>query len=442
MILNIKLRIATFINAIFTFLTIAFPALWFIFDKSDVLVRIIFLLLLSLTFIGHIKFKPNIANILPISFLIFLIISHFWHLHTIPLDIFHGRFPYKYLYFFCFFLILSYGVTNYSEANPFWILISSGIGLSFFIILKIPMSDWQLAWQGGRASFGLKNAQHASVVFTIGLLILIFFGHRLLNVYQGLAKKIVIAWMLSLFIAMFWIMISTQVRAVWLGLTLSGLVSLILYAVLFSRQLKLMLKQSKLRIVKVVTIIITSCVIIHFSLDPAQRIEHRISDESITINSIENAIEFKQPKLTSSNTRITSWVASIDWISERPWLGWGLHSVKGLMRHDARFKSAEWDAFGHLHNSYLESIVATGITGALWMAMFILLVYYRTLNTWKKQALPNDVFIFSWAFFTFWLTVNCFESYINYTYGFYTMSVVGAFIFSFTIKKKSEDKYF
>ena len=50
--------------------------------------------------------------------------------------------------------------------------------------------------------------------------------------------------------------------------------------------------------------------------------------------------------------------------------------------------------------------------------------------------MPTDAFLFSWAFFAFWVVANCFESYINYASGFYLTTIIAGFLYAFQLQQR------
>jgi len=426
----------TQLRKIYALLAMSFSFVWLASDGSTNLLQ----KLLTASFL-FLVFKNKELRREPIVLGSLLLIAFFslefaWHFFSIPEDIFAGRFPTKYISFFCFFILIAYGTVIWEKISPFLILVGAAAGLLAFLIFHSSIEDWQLSWQGARVDFGFRNAQHAGIFFGTGLLGISFLGHRLIRAGLGSARTFGVLGVSAFAALMIYGVVVTQVRAVWVGLMMAFLTGALAY--LFSVDLK-----SVVAWFKQLKHIVLACLIVAFlatltsALDIQDRILHRVGQERISMQTVQEASRFEEKELKSSGIRIALWTASLRWIEERPLLGWGSNSVLQLIRADTRFNAQFKQSFGHLHNSKLEILVAVGIAGLCGIgAIFILLVkgvwYAR-----RTEAMPEDAFLFASAFLVFWLTVNCFESYVNYPTGFYINTIVASFLYSFYLQRPS-----
>lgn len=430
---------ASQLSTVLSFLALSFPALWFLVGNTDWIINSL-LAGCSLFWLTSLA-KSNKINVLVILATLFAIIiygEHFWHNHDSSNIPFNVKLSQKYLYFFFTFGLIAYA-SSLKKINPFWILMSAAAGISLHIIFKIPYTDWLTSWQGGRPSLGFRNAQHAGVIFATALICITFFAKRLLQACSKKIRPVVFVWLTSLTAIALWFTITTQDRAVWLGLAIASLISFVSQWPNLRKKLSdawINNKKKWLLIFAAVTLIFSTM----SSMGVFNRINNRLSAEAINYQTIQQASQFKEGSLNSSGIRIASWSAAIGWALERPLLGWGFRSVKSLIQHDQRFSDPLWKGFGHLHNSYLEAWVAVGLLGLSIMLTTIIMVARHITQSWRQHCMPNEVYLFSWTFFTFWLVVNCFESYINYTSGFYLTTVIGAFIYTYYLQSKASLK--
>lgn len=421
------------LNTSLSFLALAFPTLWFLLGNTD---WVIYSLLVgcTLSWLSNPAKNKNI-NALAILAILFALIIHgeyLWHKYDSSLTLFSGKSSQKYLYFFFTFGLIAYA-TSLKKINPFWVLISAALGVTLHIIFKIPYADWMTSWQGGRPCLGFRNAQHAGVIFATTLLCIAFFAKRLYFACSEKYKLLVSTWLTCLTAVVLWFTITTQDRAVWLGLAIACSITLPSQW----PNLRNKLSNTWLKNYKKWWLILAAIIIIFAmmsSMGIFNRINSRLSAEAINYKTIEQASQFKEGSLNSSGIRIASWSAALGWGLERPLLGWGFRSIKGLIQHDKRFSDPLWKNFGHLHNSYLEAWVAVGLIGLSSMLATIIIVGRHSIQSWKQRCMPNEVYLFSWTFITFWLVVNCFESYINYSPGFYLTTVIGAFIYAYHLQ--------
>jgi len=421
------------IEALFCILALAFPALWLMTaGKVKFLTPVLFSLFLLLI-PGHREIVRDRLVLFCVIFALILFGEYAWQVRTVPPGLFGRRFPANYFYFCSFFLVLAYGTILWKRINPFFLLIGMILGFLFFLVWHTPYQQWLLSWKGERADFGFRNSQHAGIFFGAALLCISFFGIRLYRSCRSPFRLPAIVVMIIIFLTFVWGVIATQVIAVWLALGASFCSFLVLGMMtgVFHRAVGWLRDRRR---VALVLLVVSLCAIVFDRLEVRKIVSSRLEYEGINVETIHRAADFdEQIQLTSTGARIAMWLAARDWIAERPMLGWGVFSAEKLIDADRRFTSQFKEWFGHLHNSYVEVLVATGIVGLTCMLAIVILIYRSAYLTWRAGAMPLDVFLFSWAFLTFWGIVNFFESYINYKTGFYLNSVMFGFIYAFCL---------
>ena len=430
-------RFPAWLNKSFCWLTLSFPVLWFLTDgRVDLLLKLIVLGFLFV-FVTRKEVRQDGLVLLALSLIVFLAWEYVWQLYAIPQDLLGGRFPTKYVSFFCFFIPVAYSTVLWRRISPYVILLGAALGLLIFLAAYAPLTDWQQAWQGQRVDFGFRNAQHAGVFFGAGLLAACFFGYRLLRAATGLKRVFAASFIFVFTTVMLYGAIVTQVRAVWIALLLAFFTGLLAFFMTGNFRHILAWFKCRRRLTIVFLMLLGLGALINI-LGVQDRIEKRILQENISVGSVQEAIHFESEAMTSSSVRIALWTAAIDWIENRPLLGWGMHSAEHLIGKDDRFSPEFKQSFGHLHNSYLEAWVAIGAIGICWVSVMIVWIARSVICAWRRGAMPTDAFLFSWAFFVFWAAVNCFESYINYASGFYLTTIIIGFLYAFHLQQPSD----
>ena len=253
---------------------------------------------------------------------------------------------------------------------------------------------------------------------------------RALRAFRGGKRAIWLSFCLVSLIACVGGVLFTQVRAVWLGLAIALSAGLLIYFILARRRPGAH---------PVVNITLTSCLLLMVLVttalleftDIGKRIESRLAISEETIEELQQALSLDSVPMTSSSVRVASWVAGFRWFVERPLLGWGPGTTDDLIDQSSLFSPSFKSQFGHLHNSYMETLVALGLVGTLILATLTLWIGWTTIRALKTKAMPMDAFVFSWVFFGYWLVVNVFESYIMFNTGHFLVACVGAFVYAF-----------
>ena len=133
--------------------------------------------------------------------------------------------------------------------------------------------------------------------------------------------------------------------------------------------------------------------------------------------------------LDSAGIRFHSWAAAVDWIEQRPWLGWGKNGSAIAIQYSKQLPESMRARFRHLHSSYLDVLVQHGVAGlAVMLSLFGWLAYISVVS-WRAGYMASDIFIFSGGFLVYWLIANMFESFMFYSTGRFLFNVVAVGIF-------------
>lgn len=400
--------------------------------------------ILVLIFLGVTFFTPSARGIRPmilrdpiftlsLSLLAFLLLAQLWYQFTRPDYIDASSRAARYYLKPFMILVIGTGLSLCGRAWSWRFLMAAMTGLTLYLIFKTDPHTWVRAEAGARVDFGIHNAEHTALFFGSSLLALLVFTPRILRTHNGVAKFLLAAGLgLLLSLTVFGTLVA-QTRAAWLGLLVSLGIASLLVPWLISRQqanpARHMLRYAIL-FVAVIGLLVTIAVT---GFDADDLIADRLARENVSLGTITQAAELQSSPTTSVSIRIASWSAATHWIAERPWLGWGPDATDSLIQHTDIFSPWFKKNFGHVHNSYFESLIANGVIGsALLMAIAVWLAI-AIIRAHRDGRLPTDVFVFGWVFFGFWAVVNAFESFTLYPTGQYINAVMGGFLYSFCL---------
>ncbi|WP_442488331.1 O-antigen ligase family protein [Halomonas litopenaei] len=295
-----------------------------------------------------------------------------------------------------------------------------GAALAGFLVASVVLdgpAEWWRGIQGERAGFGIRNGQHGSMLFGVLLLGWIVFGPRITSSGGRLVR-----WRLGLWIAVLLMCLTAivigQTRAVWLALMCSLGVCATLYLVYLKRQSRHLYWRVTPGRLLVFALLVVVVVALLFDV-----LAQRLAAESHVIAEVLQG-NLDDVPYTSVGIRIHSWVAALEWIAERPLVGWGGEARGLVMDHTPWLPTFVKDNFGHLHNFFLEVWVAYGLVGLGVMAALAAWVGRATWKAWRGGAMPNDIALFGATFFVYWVIVNQFESYNSFWTGVYVHNLV------------------
>lgn len=334
-------------------------------------------------------------------------------------------------------VVIAYGLTQSRWLSPWTFLLAAWLGLAVTVISQLDAQILQRFLSGRRMELQFLNAQHAGVVFATALIALTLFLPRALRVPGTRARILWGLFFAASIVLSLSLVLATQVRAVSLGLAATLPVGLLLYWLTHRNTDR---DQNGIRggpaLIAAALIITTALAVTSFS-NIGDRIGKRfdIADE-LNMEDLRGAISLTDIKRDGIYIRIASWSAATGWIAERPLMGWGPAVAKDLIEREDFFSSWFKKRFGHVHNSYLEVLVALGILGGLILLALTAWIGRCTITAYRAGAMPRDAFIFAWVFFSFWCVVNFFESYIMYNSGHVVNACIGGFVYYFHMKTR------
>ncbi len=280
---------------------------------------------------------------------------------------------------------------------------------------------------GQRVDFGVRNAQHTAMLF--GVMLIVFAGLLLGRLFDASISwgKVTLFAVLALLCAT--VVVITQTRAVWLALA-TVLFVLVLFGIAYSIKQRVLGKK----------FVITSLAFVGIAVGAmnskvAETLTNRIDHEWSNIQLALSGSDQYQSN-TSTGIRLDTWYESLEWIAERPLLGWGGNGRDLVVKHTDRLTEENKKIFRHLHNSYLDTLVNFGMLG---LACMLLLFCYLAFIAWslfRVGELSFNLLMISGALLVFTLVVNCFESYMFFSSGMYVLTMVGGALLSLYWKSK------
>ena len=299
------------------------------------------------------------------------------------------------------------------------------------------LQEWISGLQGERIDFNIRNAQHTAMFFGVVFLGLISFSFRII-----IKEKKFIGWRFALWLSFTVLclvgLIVTQTRAIWLALSsaffILGIVWLLFYC--FQQREKKAIPL-KLCISVVLVVVIASSAAFYFKDVVIKRLNHESDVISLILKG-----DLEHVPYTSVGTRIQTWRAAGEWISERPLIGWGDKGRSLVIKQTEWLPESVRNKFGHLHNYFLEVLVAYGFLGLGVIATLAVWVGHGTFQAWRGGVMPGDMAFFGAAFFIYWMIINQFESYNSFGTGVYVHNIIlaGLVTHIWRVKFKVKDK--
>lgn len=319
------------------------------------------------------------------------------------------------------FFFMAYWLKGKQE-NVIYLWLLFILGFIFTIFLNNDFTTLlELMQSGQRVDLSIKNAQWDSMLAGTSLLMSVFLFYATLKSSNTLKVKLSFLALLSLFIMLFsYLVLVTQSRQIWLGLVSIAIAGPLIYLVL-----------NKGKNIKVVLFSLAGVALLLFLLGNSQTVQKRLSQEHETVHSLIQNQE--SIKMSSIGIRINSWLEAKDWIVRHPILGLDSKAIPEVIRQSDRFDESFKKQFGHLHNFFIETLVAYGFSGFL----LILAMYYLIIKSISESSLKESekkyYLLAGISFSVYWLIINNFESFNSRSLGIFTHNVIFASFYTFYI---------
>ena len=273
---------------------------------------------------------------------------------------------------------------------------------------------WESGFNGMRLDFGIHNAGHAAMFFSVIFLIntvmfkdVLFFSPKWI---WGRAIILAMVSIISLLMIFF-----TQTRGVILGLFISLLVVLLLWV---SISFKTVMKRRNLFFIIPIVFLTGFCG--HKLLGV---VEMRIASEKNDVSMLQKSGLASAPD-SNIILRLKFWSAAKERILERPILGWG-DRARNQTIQTAKFISKEIKQnFGHLHNLFLDISVSYGLLGLLGYIAINIFILRELYLAWRSSVVSGSLLLLGVGFTVLWFFINCFESFGLFSSGVFTYAIV------------------
>lgn len=317
------------------------------------------------------------------------------------------------------------------NVTAFWMLSLVGLLASPWIIGG-GWSEVFAACRGKRIDLGFSNAQHCGLLFGVALIGLVAFSPRFLQ-SESLKWGSRIFWFFAVYFCLIAV-IGSQTRGVWLAILAASLIYLGCFVfILYKAPDKEVRKKLLLSVISI-SLFWSAVVQIQFGDIVMSRLQReRPAIELIASGNILAVNE------SSIGSRIQCWKEASNWFIERPIVGWGGNGKRLLFEHSENLpEHIQAMNLGHLHSSYFDTVINFGLLGLVLMLWLYALLVLKSIRAWQLRLMPGHIFAFSLAFFTFWILVNLFESYMYFSSGIFAFTVICSGIQTFQFRIQAD----
>ncbi|MDD2790475.1 MAG: O-antigen ligase family protein [Sulfurimonas sp.] len=303
-------------------------------------------------------------------------------------------------------------------------------GFIFTIFMNVDIKTlFEFGMNQQRADFLIKNAQFDSMFAGTSLLISLslFYITIKLSRFSKELKFLLLVGIFILILLFAYLVLITQSRQVWLGLVSVAIVGPIAYALIYKSKNLKFLAISYLTIFGMLFLLGTSTIV-----------KERFFAEQSTVYALLDNNETIE--MSSIGIRVNSWIDAAEWIKRHPILGLDSEAISEVISQSKRFDDATKKEFGHLHNFFIETLVAYGLVGLI----LIIALYYFIIKSTQTSSLPehqkNYYLLASICFLTYWLVINNFETFNSRLLGVFTHNIIFASFYTFYITHYLRDK--
>ncbi|WP_341581340.1 O-antigen ligase family protein [Marinobacter metalliresistant] len=369
-----------------------------------------------------------------VAMLGFLLLARLWYAYSLPPGIDPETRETRYVLKPFIVFIIAFGMGIVARPYRWALLLLGALGLLIYLLTTIGDGYWTMALNGRREDFGIHNAQHTAMFTGTALIASVCFMARAVRISTPFLRRAVMTFVAITFTTSACVFIAAQTRAAWLGIFMASTIGLVTIACLARTKRG----KPQRRTMLVPAILILSGIMIA-GINAPERVIASFSDQEISLEQYASLPEYNANPRSSHGVRLLSWRMALEWLKERPLLGWGPGSAEDLIDQSEYFSDQFKKTFGHLHSSLVESLVANGLIGTAILLVMVIWVGSATFIAHRNREMPDDVFVFALSFFGFWVAINFFESYTLYTTGHYINAVVAGFIYSFYLQSHRED---
>ncbi|MCP5019766.1 MAG: O-antigen ligase family protein [Ketobacter sp.] len=287
------------------------------------------------------------------------------------------------------------------------------------------IDDFIKGSNGKRPGFGTINAEHASMLSATALIGLIIFSKRAYQSQKTSRSKAlaIIATVAAMIYAAALLKLS-DTRAIFLGFSIAiiTIVSFFLFQTLKGEH-----KTRSLTYGSICFAMLLSIIALNYQYINSERWQK----ESRTLSAI-TSFNFERIPYSSIGVRIHTWLEAFKFYEQRPIVGWGGNGKKLAIQTSTNLPENIRNKFRHLHNTYLEVAVNYGALGLAALASLYFWTFTHITSAWRRRMIHTDIYAFYMAYFSMWLIVNCFESYMFYSTGIYIYGLLTGITLHYT----------
>jgi O-antigen ligase len=290
----------------------------------------------------------------------------------------------------------------------------------FFACLQDPNFNQTVVniFNGGRGDFGILNAQHVALFFSLGLIGCLSYVpdaiksttmiHRI-----GFTAFLTIAGALGVIG-----IIGTQTRAAFLALMIAFVAYLMILMYRIVR-----IKRADRNFKAVMSTLAAIIIVGSMSYSFKDSLTVRVFSEKNTITAI-MAGDWENIPYTSIGVRVNTWLQALEWIAEKPLIGFGGKVRTDIIQQSSKHPDWVKSHFGHFHNSFIEIMLGSGFLG-------LFLCFTPVIYCLKKAVnLSQPTHYFAFFGMLIFLVMNIFESYLFFWMGPFMLTLLVSPMFS------------
>jgi O-antigen ligase len=309
--------------------------------------------------------------------------------------------------------------------RTFAMFLSTALVGFFFACLQDPMFNQTVEriFQGGRVDFGILNAQHVGMFFSLSLIgCLSYFSDAIKS--ETLMQRIGFTAFLTIAGTLCAIgIIGTQTRAAFLGL----LTAFVAY-LLISMYRIVKVKKANQNVKAVMSTLVAIIIVGSMSYSFKYSLTERIISEKNTITAITER-DWGNIPYTSIGIRVNTWLQALEWIAEKPLIGYGGKVRTDIIQQSTKHPDWIKGQFGHFHNSFIEIMLGSGLLG-------LFLFFTPVIYSFKKAAeLSQPTHYFAIFGLIMFLVMNMFESFLFFWMGPFMLTLLISPLFSSVLSK-------
>lgn len=329
-----------------------------------------------------------------------------------------------------FFIPIAWGLKDRPKWVPIVLLVACGgftvdifFGCNFF-------SQMGSAINGNRVDFGVRNAQHPSMVF--GLMVIISTFYMVIDgkkVTKGIAFLVFMVGLAGLMV--------TQTRQTFLGIIVAAVVVFCVSCLIKKNSLK--------KIIISIVVIGVLAGTAGYSITKNRQKDiwetfKTLTDplpEGLKSSDKNKVLAYYINKLNNnSGKRLQLWLAVLPYMPRNPLFGWGGSCIPKMIVENPLLEKVPLGEIRHLHNYHITLYLCYGISGFLLVNgiyIWLLISLYRIR---KQITNGDDWFLLSVGFVVYWLVINCFENFNGFWTGVFCHNLILGCIYSRCLAKK------